>query len=141
MHYHVLFCIYNWNYCGTFVVPKFLLPLETLDFTGVYLPVDFNVGIVRISLLKYLCHCIKVFITLLLIRFTNTYFYIYLHSNLGYWYKIGTEVVQNNYLNILFFHSIILNFIYYSSAIQQIKPPLPVSDITLLSYLTYKCHS
>ena len=44
MHYHVLFCIYNWNYCGTFVVPKFLLPLETLDFTGVYLPVDFNVG-------------------------------------------------------------------------------------------------
>lgn len=44
MHYHVLFCIYNWNYCGTFVVPKFLLPLETLDFTGVYLPVDFKVG-------------------------------------------------------------------------------------------------
>lgn len=44
MHYHVLFCIYNWNYCGTFVVPKFLLPLETLDFTGVYLPVDFIVG-------------------------------------------------------------------------------------------------
>lgn len=44
MHYHVLFCIYNWNYCGTFVVPKFLLPLETLDFTGVYLLVDFSVG-------------------------------------------------------------------------------------------------
>ena len=44
MHYHVLFCIYNWNYCGTFVVPKFLLPLETLDFTGVYLLVDFKVG-------------------------------------------------------------------------------------------------
>jgi len=44
MHYHVLFCIYHWNYRGTFVVPKFLLPLETLDFTGVYLPVDFKVG-------------------------------------------------------------------------------------------------
>jgi hypothetical protein len=29
---------------ATFVVPKFLLPLETLDFTGVYLPVDFKVG-------------------------------------------------------------------------------------------------
>ena len=51
MHYHVLFCIYNWNYCGTFVVPKFLLPLETLDFTGVYLPVDFNVGKSRTSLM------------------------------------------------------------------------------------------
>ena len=49
MHYHVLFCIYNWNYCGTFVVPKFLLPLETLDFTGVYLPVDFNVGSDRLK--------------------------------------------------------------------------------------------
>ncbi len=51
MHYHVLFCIYNWNYCGTFVVPKFLLPLETLDFTGVYLLVDFKVGKSNTSLM------------------------------------------------------------------------------------------
>ena len=51
MHYHVLFCIYNWNYCGTFVVPKFLLPLETLDFTGVYLLVDFKVGNLSTSLI------------------------------------------------------------------------------------------
>ena len=52
MHYHVLFCIYNWNYCGTFVVPKFLLPLETLDFTGVYLLVDFKVGNKSTSLME-----------------------------------------------------------------------------------------
>ena len=54
MHYHVLFCIYNWNYCGTFVVPKFLLPLETLDFTGVYLLVDFSVGNSSTSLIAAL---------------------------------------------------------------------------------------
>ena len=53
MHYHVLSCIYHWNYCGTFVVPKLLLPLETLDFTGVYLPVDFSVGTAYIRLTSF----------------------------------------------------------------------------------------
>lgn len=44
MHYHVLFCIYHWNYRGTFVVPKFLSPLETVDFTGFHCSNDFIVG-------------------------------------------------------------------------------------------------
>lgn len=81
---------------------RYLTPLNTYKY-WIYLSNDFIVGIVGISLLKFLCHCIKVLITLLLIWFITTYFYIYLHSSLGYWYKIGTEMVQNAklYLRII----------------------------------------
>ena len=44
MHYHVLSCIYYWNFYGTFVVHKLSLPLKTLGFSGVYHLLDFNVG-------------------------------------------------------------------------------------------------
>lgn len=99
MHYHVLFCIYNWNYCGTFVVPKFLLPLETLDFTGVYLLVDFKVGNRSTSLYFYflvkriLIEFLKVIVALLF-KGLLLEFLVLVHANHKYLLTILTSFLS-----------------------------------------------